>query len=250
MKKYFLLFLFFGLVGCHNSGHNLNLAAIDQQILKLRQHVVAIADDNGIYQNENLDQQLLKEIKETTIEKGNENIDLWQQGKLEQDDFQQTLEKMSSVLYFIWMEEIDSAQSANDSDRIQILQKEHDEVMNNNIWQNFWESKNKLADYARVREVIKTDLEMVNLRNEIEQNNEELNQLRQEMEQLNTENKISEYNDRVEIFNQQVEANQDLINKYNTEITRNNSELANQAFLNLIEISLLFPQQNNLQLTQ
>lgn len=250
MKKALLILPFIFLLGCHSEGHNLNLSAIDQQIIILRNHIYDISDSQGVYQNENIDQQLLQEVKKNVMEKGSDNLEQYTDGKLSTEKKDETLKKMLSVLYFVWMEELDSAQSADDEQRLINLQEEHEINTSSQIIQDYWRTTNKINDYANVREIFKMIPNLIQMRAEIESQNKELELIKNELEELKMTNRISDYNDKVQIYNAKVEENEKNIAEYNEGIAEYNNEYVYSSFIKLIDISTLFPTQDVIELTK
>lgn len=247
MKKIILLGLIL-LVGCQDN-QNLNIAAIDQQIIRLRTHIIDIADDEGVYQNELVDMQLLKEIKETTIDNAQENMNLFNDGKMTTDDLDETLEKTLSVLYFIWMEELNSAQTIADIDRLDQLQTEHNSITSEELIQSFLQKKDLMNTYAETREIFKKVPELVREKIQIEDWAEELAEIQNELEVLKADNKVSEYNEKVDVYNARLVEYESKIHEYNNQIEKYNNHYIYQTFIDLININLIFPGQENIQLT-
>ncbi|MBU0648168.1 hypothetical protein KJ855_03225 [Patescibacteria group bacterium] len=250
MKRTFIVILTALLIfpGCQEFTKNQNIAAIDLQISRIQHHVESISTADNIYYNENVDFTLLNEAKQVCFDNGIKLTEEYSQETITPSELSSGLDKMISLLYFIWMEEFDTATRDQNHDQLVKIKQEHDSIGQNEVISNWLTENNLTQNYQQIQDIIKNTIDAVDKGKTIEANDTKLSSLQSQLEQFKQDNQIDSYNNLVNEYNSLLEQNKALINEYNLIITEYDSDYIFNSFLSLVNIKLLFPQQENLQL--
>lgn len=236
-----------GLTGCWQN-NNLDIQQIDQQAKSLRTHLYEISGENGFYENEKIDFSMLKQIKTITQERLNSVLTQFEDEKVTQDTMDHALEKGSTLMYFIWMEEIDAAKRNNNSDNLRFVGQEHKSFVEQKQVKIWLDSTGKKLYSQAIQEYMDNIPTLLEQAKTIEENNSQLNTLKNNAQKFKDENNIVEYNRLVDEYNTLLEVTNNLIDEYNQQLEKYNYETLYNNFMNMIDVSYIFPGQKTIPL--
>ena len=248
IKKILIIFVSFFLIlsGCFTDGSTNSLTQIDLQLQKINDHVVSISGDSHTYQNENLDLSLLSNVKDSLIALSQKLIIEHQSQAITDDQYNDGLNKIVSLLHYIWMEEFDAALKYQNKVIILKIQQEQKEFCSQADVKEWLVNNQKYNHTQALQKKISEVVQAIDYQNQIKQNQEQLTILKQQLSDLSDKNDVSGYNDLVPEYNNLVDANQQINDQYQQLISQNNPENLYQSFLNLVDVKVIFPGQEQL----
>ncbi|MFZ5391904.1 MAG: hypothetical protein ACOZAR_01790 [Patescibacteria group bacterium] len=246
-KKMLVLFSSLFLIGC---GANLPSSQatknINSQINKVSIHVQQISDSNHVYDNSNINLDLLHDSKESIKNSLQQIFSDNKNSAVSSPDYQTILKKSLSCLHFIWLEEFDAAYKNNNQDALKKTRQEYNDFINQTEIREYYQSNNQTQNLDNLQTTFNEAISLIEKYKKINENKTKLSSLKQNMDKLSAENQLVSYNQLVDEYNLLVEENTLLVNEYNKKIEIYTPEKIYQSFLDLININDIFPQQNTL----
>jgi hypothetical protein len=250
MNKFWIWFFILPLTisGCWGAKQNMDITQIDQQANSLREHLYAISGGEDVYKNENLDFSLLNQVKTIVNERCSNLINYYKDGKINEDIKNEGLDKSISLLYFVWMEQFDSAQANKKVDEINQIFEEQTDFTANQTIKDYLEKNGKIDSYNKLQDIFKNYPDLINKSILIDENNAKLDQMKTDASRLEGENNISEYNRVADEYNSLLDENNKLIEEYNTKLENYKYDDVYKTFINLINVGVIFPGQTEIPL--
>lgn len=241
-------FILFFTSGCIESKQLNEAKIIDQQINLVSQHIQKISQESGSYRNDEIDFSLLKKVKQETISQVESLINCYQSNQCSEQDLNSNLKKANSLLYFIWMEELDNVISINLKTELINLSQEHENYIKDPEIEK-WLKNNQLLDKSNNISTVFNDV--INLLanfEKIKNNYEQLKNLQTDLDQLKQSSEVEQYNKKADEYNNLLDETNKISDDYNAQIKKYTPEYIDQSFIALIDISQIFPGQNDLPL--
>ncbi len=236
------------LAGCNSDTQNLDIKQLDQQASNLRSHLYDISGNNDYYDNENIDFTLLKEVKDVVLDRSAKIVNSHRDDKIEDAVLDDGINKSITLLFFVWMEEFDAAQSNNDLDNLNYIKDEIDLFVNETEVMNWIKNNDKKSSLNEIDKILIEMPSLVNLGLEIDRNNEELNTMKSEADQFETNDNVVEYNRVADNYNVLLDENNVKIEDYNSRLEQMNYENIFTTFMKMIDVSYIFPGQTSIPL--